>query len=104
MTLYSNCCGAADRTLRKVLDMNFSEMGICPNCGEHCSFGNDDLIEELKEAATGKDLISLAIKKAIKDKASHTDIFDYIKSQAKDNLRMMSDVLGIELTEKILSI
>jgi phage-related protein len=104
MSLYSDCCGAADRLFKRVLDMSHADMGICPNCGEHCSFSNDELMEELKEAAKGKDLISVTIKKAIADKASHTEIFDYIKSQAKDNLRIMADVLGIELTEKILAV
>lgn len=100
--LYSNCCGAADTTIR-VLQMTFSEMDICPKCGMHCSFENDELIEELTQI-DGKDLISVTIKKAIADKAPHTEIFDYIKSQAKDNIRIMADVLGIELTEKILAV
>lgn len=104
MTLYSRCCGAPDRLFRRVLDMSHADMGICPKCGAHTSFENDELIEELKQAATGKDLISITIRKAIKDKASHVEIFEYIKSQAKDNLRMMADVLGVELTEKILSV
>lgn len=104
MTLYSDCCGEPDRLFRRVLDMSHSDMGICPKCGEHCSFNNDELIEELKAAAIGKDLISLTIRQAIKDRASHIELFDYIKSQAKDNMRMMSEVLGIELTEKIMSL
>lgn len=104
MSLYSDCCGAADRVIRKVLDMNYSEQGVCPNCLEHCSFSNDELIEELKQVTTGTDQISFGIRELIKDKASHVDVIDYVKKLAKDNARIMADVLGIELTEKILAV
>ena len=101
-TLYSNCCGAADKTT--LSGMSYSEQGICPHCLYHCDFTNDELIEELADVAQGSDLISLAIKKAIKDSEPHTTLFEYIKSQAKDNLRMMEDVIGIELTNNILAL
>lgn len=104
MNLYSNCCNAPDRLFKRVLDMNFSEMGICPNCGEHCSFVSDELIEELNKAAKGNDLISITIRKAIADKADHLEIIDYIKSQARDNKPMMYGVIGFNLTTKILSL
>lgn len=102
--LTSNCCGAQDRLFKRVLDMNYSEMGICPRCLEHCDFENWELIRELEKAATGKDLISVTIRKAIQDKASHMEIFSYIKSQAKDNQQMMAGVISQELTTKILAL
>ena len=102
--LYSNCCSAPDRIFRRVLDMNHSEMGICPNCLEHCDFTNDEIIEELEQVTKGrKDLISMAVRHGIKHEP-HLSLFEYIKSQAKDNMRMMEEVLGIELTNKIIAL
>jgi len=37
--LISNCCGASNRNNG---DVDFSEFGICPECGEHCEFIDDD--------------------------------------------------------------
>jgi len=104
VTLTSNCCGAEDKVFRKVLDMNFSEMGICPNCGEHCDYESPELIEQLQQAATGNDLISFTIRQGIQNKASHLEIIDYIKSQARDNKAMMSGVIGETLTNKIIAL
>ena len=104
VTLTSNCCGAEDRLFRKVLDMNYSEMGICPKCGSHCDFTNDELIEELTDVTKGaKDLISITIRQGIKEEP-HMSVFEFIKSQAKDNIRMMEEILGIELTNKIMAL
>jgi predicted transcriptional regulator len=50
------------------------------------------------------DLISITIRKAIRDSEPHMSLFEYIKSQAKDNVRMMEEVIGIELTNKILAL
>ena len=84
--------------------MSHSEMGICPQCLEHCDFTNDDIIEELTQVTKGqKDLISITIRHGIKNEPL-LSLFEYIKSQAKDNIRMMEDVLGIELTNKILAL
>ena len=104
VTLTSNCCGAEDRVFRKVLDMNYSEMGICPRCGEHCDYESSELIEQLKQAATGNDLISFTIRQGIQNKASHLEIIDYIKSQARDNKAMMSGVIGETLTTTIMQL
>lgn len=103
MTLYSNCCNAYDRLFRRVLDMNYSEMGICPNCGEHCGFVNDQFAKGLhKVTKAKKDLISITIQNALNDYC-HVELFDYIRSQAKDNRQMMESVIGLELTAKILN-
>lgn len=104
MTLYSNCCGAEDKAFAKVSDMNYSDMDICPKCGEHCSFENDELVKELEQVATGNDLISFTIRQAIENEASHLELFDYIRSQAKDNKAMMQTIIGETLTTKILAI
>lgn len=102
--LYSNCCNAPDRIIRKVLDMHFSEQGVCPQCLEMCDYSDPDIIEELSQVTKGQnDLTSLAIKYAIKSEP-HMTLFEYIKSQAKDNVRLMEDVIGIELTNKILAL
>ena len=104
VTLTSNCCGAEDRLFRKVLDMNYSEMGICPHCLEHCDFTNDELIEELTDITKGaNDLISITIRQGIKEEP-HMSVFEFIKSQAKDNIRLMEEILGIELTNKIMAL
>jgi hypothetical protein len=81
--------------------MNFSEMGICPRCGEHCDFENWEIVNELAKLR-GKDLISITIRKAIQDNASHTQLFEYIQSQAQDNKIMMQSVIGAELLNKII--
>jgi hypothetical protein len=102
--LYSNCCNAPDRLFRRVLDMSHADMGICPTCGEHADFSNPDIIEELTEVTKGqKDLISITIRHGIKSEP-HMSLFEYIKSQAKDNIRLMEQVIGIELTNKILAL
>lgn len=59
------------------------------------------IINELAKL-TGNDLISITIRKAIADNASHTEIIDYIKSQARDNKAMMQSVIGAELLKKIM--
>lgn len=104
VTLTSNCCGAEDRLFRRVLDMQYSEMGICPKCGEMADFTNDEIIEELTDITKGaNDLISITIRHGIKEEP-HMSVFEFIKSQAKDNIRMMESLLGIELTNKILAL
>jgi len=37
--IVSNCCGASNRSNG---DNDFSEFGICPECGEHCEFEDDE--------------------------------------------------------------
>ena len=37
---YSTCCGA---------HTNFDEIGICPDCLEHCDFEDDDDEEEVAQ-------------------------------------------------------
>lgn len=104
VTLTSKCCNEPDRVFRKVLDMNYSEMGICPRCGEHADFSSNELIEQLEQVATGNDLISFTIRQGIQNKASHLEIIDYIKSQARDNVQMMAGVIGETLTKTIMAL
>lgn len=106
MLLYSNCCNAEDRLFKRVLDMNYSEMGICPNCGEHCGFVNNIVAHSLRLATMLKnDLISITIQNSLNTSADcHLELFDYIKSQAKDNKAMMQSIIGETLTNKILMV
>ena len=83
--------------------MSHADMGICPNCGEHCDFTNDELLAELKEAATGRDMISKIIQVGIKDNVSQNELFSMIRSMAKDNINAISQILGVELTNKIIA-
>jgi len=104
LKLYSNCCNAEDGPSGNRYDMYWSEIDICPKCGSHCSFENWEIIEELEQVATGNDLISFTIRQAIENGASFYEIVDYIKSQAKDNKAMMTDIIGESLTNKILMV
>lgn len=103
MVLYSNCCGVQDKPINRVLAMNYSEQGVCPNCLEHCGFINDAIAKALnKVTRSKKDLISITIQNALNDYC-HVELFDYIRSQAKDNRPMMESIIGLELTAKILN-
>ncbi len=104
VTLTSNCCNEPDRLFRKVLDMNYSEMGICRRCGGHCDYESNELIEQLQQAATGNDLISFTIRQGIQNKASHLEIIEYIKSQARDNKQMIAGCIGETLTTTIMAL
>jgi len=37
--LVSNCCGASNRSNG---DNDYAEFNICPECGEHCEFVDDE--------------------------------------------------------------
>jgi hypothetical protein len=106
MTLYSNCCNAQDKAFAKVSDMKYSEMGICPNCGKNCGFVNNIIAHSLRLATMLKnDLISITIQHGLNASADcHIELFDYIRSQAKENIAMMQTIIGETLTTKILAI
>lgn len=44
MSLISDCCGACPMMVD--IDTDTSEIGICPECGEHCEYIDDDEEEE----------------------------------------------------------
>lgn len=45
MALISNCCGALNRSNG---DNDFAEFGICPDCGEHCEFEEEENDPEIE--------------------------------------------------------
>jgi hypothetical protein len=49
MSWRSNCCGAEDGMARYD-GPSWSDIGICPNCRDHCEFENDE--EETTENPT----------------------------------------------------
>ena len=38
---YSDCCGTEDRAV-SMDGPDYSDIGICPDCGDHCEFEEDD--------------------------------------------------------------
>ncbi len=43
---YSNCCGVADTGI-SIDGPDFSDIGICPECKEHCEFEEEE--EEVED-------------------------------------------------------
>lgn len=43
-TRVSNCCGAEDVCI-PMSDIRYSDTETCPECGEHCTFVDEDEIE-----------------------------------------------------------
>ena len=80
--------------------MNFSEMGICPKCGSHCDFGNNDIIQELASIKNGGGVVQI-IQQYISRGLPHIDIFQFIKDQSQTNIEEMYKAIGESLTKKI---
>lgn len=83
--------------------MLYSEMDICPKCGMHCDFGNDDIIQELAELPRGGSIVE-AIRLWIQQNKSHMDIFQFVKDQSQTNVEQMHQAIGEDLTNKILTL
>jgi len=58
---------------------------------------------DLQIAATGEDLISIAIRLALYERRSPSQTITWIKSQATDNPKIMAEVIGEDLTTRILN-
>jgi hypothetical protein len=54
---YSTCCGA---------HTNFEEIGICPDCLEHCDWENEDEDELIEDIKTDNNIEETKINKLIK--------------------------------------
>lgn len=67
------------------------------------SFEKMKIMLQLKKAATGEDLLSMAIRLSISKKEDPNQVISWIKSQATDNPRIMAEVIGEELTKTILN-
>jgi len=52
MRLYSDCCGAAPKAFGDY-DSDSTDIGICPECGEHCTFEPDP--DDLRDAKIDKE-------------------------------------------------
>ena len=44
--MISNCCGAYPKSNG---DNDSSDYGICPECGEHCEYVEEETIEEVNQ-------------------------------------------------------
>lgn len=59
---------------------------------------------QLEEKANRDTILGMAIYNACISKQPCNDIIDWVKSQAEDNPRLMSEIITEELTHKILTL
>lgn len=83
--------------------MNYSEMGICPQCLDHCDWTNDEIIQELNAIKSSGSIVT-GIQLHIARGLSHMDIFQFVKDQSKTNIEEMHQAIGETLTTKILAL
>lgn len=67
------------------------------------SFERLKIMLDLESRVKGNDLFSEAIRKSIADRKPHNEVIGWIKSQATDNPRIMNQVIGEDLTNRILN-
>ncbi len=61
------------------------------------------LVLDLEERANENTILGMAIKQAINDKQPASEVIKWVKSQAEDCPKVMADVIGEELTERIIN-
>ena len=63
----------------------------------------DEICFKISKSMVSDNMITLMIKKAIEDKIDNVVIVKTLKEMAKDNFILVSNILGDELTNKIIN-
>lgn len=68
-------------------------------------FQEMDLVLKIQSKLAGeqKQMWAIAIKQGIENKVGNDVIIDTLKSQINDNFNLVADVLGVELTDRIIN-